>query len=449
MRGAPSTPFAAMTADAVSLVEQKAPAWWRGAIAVFGTLTLILLASVAYLTATGVGVFGDNHPVGWGWDIANFVFWIGLGHAGTLISAILFITRQRWRTFIHRASEAMTLFAVICAAVYAFIHLGRLWMAWFLIPVPNSYGMWPNFRSALLWDFFAISTYFTVSFLFCYLGLIPDLATMRDRAKTCRAAVLYGLLAWGWRGSSRQWRQYEMAYLLLAGVSTPLVLSVHSIVSFDFSTSLVPGWHSTIFPPYFVAGAILGGCAMVLTLLIPICRIHRPFQRFLTPAQVEPVCKIILLTGSILGYAYGMEVFTAWFSGNLIEWQSVVFRATGPYAWAFWLMVIGNVLAPQLFWIRYFRTHLVWVWIIVQFPSAGMWFERLVIIVSSLSQDFTPSAWGLFHPTPIDIAAFAGTFGLFVTLFLLFIRCFPMVSMHEVKASWSALHPHPGKEGQP
>jgi Ni/Fe-hydrogenase subunit HybB-like protein len=427
-----------------SIVEGPTPLWWYGAMAVTVPLMLTCFVMLAYLIATGVGVWGNNHPVGWAWDITNFVFWIGIGHAGTLISAILFLTRQKWRTSINRAAEAMTLFAVVCAGIYPALHIGRVWMAWFLAPVPNSNAIWQNFRSPLLWDVFAVSTYFTVSVLFWYTGLIPDLATLRDRAKTKIKKFFYGIAALGWRGGNRQWRHYEMAYLILAGLSTPLVLSVHSVVSFDFATSIVPGWHTTIFPPYFVAGAIFGGFAMVLTIMIPASAIYKPLGDLVTVNHVDKMCKVILFTGTIVGYAYIMELFIAWYGANPFERAAFWYRAFGPYWWAYFLMMFCNVIVPQFFWFKFFRTHLVWVWILVQFPNAGMWYERFVIIATTLSRDFMPSAWGMFHPTLVDILTFAGTFGLFTTLFLLFIRFLPMICMFEVKAVLPEADPHHG-----
>ena len=425
-----------------SIVESRTPLWWWAAMAVTTPLALLLFGCIIYLVSTGVGVWGNNVPVGWAWDITNFVFWIGIGHAGTLISAILFLTRQKWRTSINRAAEAMTLFAVICAAIYPGFHIGRVWMAWFMAPVPNSNGIWPNFRSPLLWDVFAVGTYFTVSVLFWYTGLIPDIATLRDRAKTKIRKFVYGILALGWRGSNRHWRHYEMAYLILAGLSTPLVLSVHSVVSFDFATSVIPGWHTTIFPPYFVAGAIFGGFAMVLTIMIPACALYKPLHDLVTISHVDKMCKVIVFTGSIVGYAYLMELFMAWYSGNPYEQAAFLYRATGPYWWAYFCMMFCNVIAPQLFWFKYFRTHLVWVWIIVQFPNAGMWYERFVIIATTLTRDFLPSSWGMFHPTWVDISMFVGSLGLFFTLFLLFIRFLPMICMFEVKAVLPEADPH-------
>jgi Ni/Fe-hydrogenase subunit HybB-like protein len=425
-----------------SIVEAKTPRWWWISIFFTSSLTLVCFSLLIYLIATGVGVWGNNHPVGWAWDITNFVFWIGIGHAGTLISAILFLTRQKWRTSINRAAEAMTLFAVVCAGIYPALHVGRVWMAWFLAPVPNSNAIWQNFRSPLLWDVFAVSTYFTVSILFWYTGLIPDLATLRDRAKTKIRKFCYGVLALGWRGGNRQWKHYEMAYLLLAGLSTPLVLSVHSVVSFDFATSIVPGWHTTIFPPYFVAGAIFGGFAMVLTIMIPACAIYKPLGDLVTASHIDKMCKIILLTGTIVGYAYLMELFIAWYGANHYERAAFWYRAFGPSAWNYWAMMFCNVVVPQFFWFRFFRTNLIAVWILVQFPNAGMWFERFVIIGTTLERDFMPSAWRQFSPTWVDIWTFIGTFGLFTTLFLLFLRFLPMICMFEVKAVLPQSDPH-------
>ncbi|MGC1481299.1 MAG: NrfD/PsrC family molybdoenzyme membrane anchor subunit [Chthoniobacterales bacterium] len=435
-----------------SIIEDKTPIWWYISMAITVPVMLMCFAMLGYLISTGVGVWGNNHPVGWAWDITNFVFWIGIGHAGTLISAILFLTRQKWRTSINRAAEAMTLFAVVCAGIYPALHVGRVWMVWFLAPVPNANAIWQNFRSPLLWDVFAVSTYFTVSVLFWYTGLIPDLATIRDRCTTKIKKFIYGMLALGWRGGNRQWRHYEMAYLVLAGLSTPLVLSVHSVVSFDFATSVVPGWHTTIFPPYFVAGAIFGGFAMVLTLMIPAAWIWKPLKDLITPGHVDKMCKIILLTGSIVGYAYLMELFIAWYGANPFERAAFWFRATAPgFAEYYWPMMFCNVVAPQLFWFRWFRYNWVAVLIIVQFPNMGMWFERFVIIATTLQRDYLPSAWQLFHPTIVDICTFIGTFGLFLTLFLLFIRFLPMICMFEVKAVLPEADPHyePERENAP
>jgi Ni/Fe-hydrogenase subunit HybB-like protein len=421
--------------------EHKTPLWWFIATGITGSFAAFGVFCLFYLLFTGVGVWGNNVPVGWAWDITNFVFWIGIGHAGTLISAILFLTRQRWRTSINRASEAMTLFAVICAAIFPGVHVGRIWMVWFMAPVPNPNWVWPNFRSPLLWDVFAVSTYFTVSVLFWFLGLVPDLGTLRDRARSKLGKFVYGVLALGWRGGNRQWRHYEMAYLILAGISTPLVLSVHSTVSFDFATSLIPGWHTTIFPPYFVAGAIFGGFAMVLTLMIPARSIFRLHDVF-TWDHIDVMCKIILLTGSIVGYAYTMEIFVAYYSGNPFERFAFLNRYFGPYWWAAWSMFTCNVVIPQLFWVRAFRRNFVTVYFVCMAVNAGMWFERFVIIVISLHRDFLPSSWGMFYPTWVDIFTFIGTHGIFLTLFLLFIRFLPMVAMSEVKGVLPESDPH-------
>ena len=452
-----------------NMVEEKTPTWWWFAFVPSVLLATICFSCLGYLIFTGVGVWGENVPIAWAWDITNFVFWIGIGHAGTLISAILFLTRQRWRTAVNRAAEAMTLFAVICAGLYPGLHVGRVWMAWFLAPVPNQYAIWPNFKSPLLWDVFAVSTYFTVSVLFWFTGLIPDLALLRDRAKqqgrTMRAYV-YGFFALGWRGGNRQWRHYEMAYLLLAALSTPLVLSVHTIVSFDFATSVVPGWHTTIFPPYFVAGAIFGGFAMVLTLMIPMRQIYK-LQDLITPRHIDVMCKIILLTGTIVGYAYIMEFFVSWYSGNAFEqWHFLRERLAGsyypiarffdpslpqlpaaPYWWAYVCMFGFNVIVPQAFWFRFCRRNLWVVMTVCMCVNAGMWFERFVIIVLSIHRDFLPSSWGMFHPTWVDMWTFIGTFGLFMTLFLLFIRVLPMIAIAEVKGVTPFADPHTGHGG--
>ncbi len=397
-----------------------------------GILTM-LGGMLTYLVSTGVGVWGNNRPIGWAWDITNFVFWIGIGHAGTLISAILFLFRQKWRTSINRSAEAMTLFAVACAGIFPLFHTGRPWRAYWLFPVPNTdLNMWQNFRSPLIWDVFAVSTYGTVSALFWFTGLVPDLATIRDRATTKVRQWVFGFLSLGWRGSARHWSHYEVAYLILAGISTPLVLSVHSIVSFDFATSVIPGWHTTIFPPYFVAGAIFSGFAMVMTLLL-IARWLLNLQNLITMKHLENMNKIILVTGSIVGYAYCTEFFIAWYSGDVYERFAFVNRAFGPYAWAAWSMYTCNVFIPQLYWFKKIRTSIPIMFIISITTNIGMWFERFVIIVTSLHRDFLPSSWGYFKPTYVDICTFIGTFGLFLTLFLLFARFLPMIAMSEVK----------------
>ena len=425
-----------------SIVEGPTPKWWWPAFLISASVAGMMFAMIGYLISTGVGVWGLNQPAGWAWDITNFVFWIGIGHAGTLISAILFLLRQKWRTSINRAAEAMTLFAVACAGIFPLVHVGRVWLApIFLAPVPNGNGLWPQFRSPLLWDVFAVSTYGTVSLLFWYVGLIPDLATMRDRATSKLRKFAYGFFALGWTGSNRHWSNYEKAYLLLAGLSTPLVLSVHSIVSFDFAVSQVPGWHTTIFPPYFVAGAIFSGFGMVLTLMIPI-RTLFGLEDLITVRHVDLMGKVVLATGSIVAYAYGMEFFIAWYGGNPNELYAFKNRAFGPYWWAYWSMISCNVICPQLFWFKKIRTNLVAVFIISIFVNIGMWFERFVIIVTSLHRDYLPSSWGYFSPTYVDILTFVGSFGLFCTLFLLFMRFLPMIAIAEVKGVTPQADPH-------
>jgi len=400
-------------------------------------------------------VWGLQIPVAWAWDITNFVFWIGIGHAGTLISAILFLLRQKWRTSINRAAEAMTIFAVMCAGIFPLIHIGRIWLGWWLLPLPNSNSIWPQFRSPLLWDVFAVSTYFTVSLLFWYMGLIPDLAVMRDRAKSKIRQIAYGIFSLGWTGSNRHWSNYEKAYLLLAGLSTPLVLSVHSIVSFDFAVSQLPGWHTTIFPPYFVAGAVFSGFGMVLTLMLPMRKVCH-LEEIITVRHIELMGKVILATGSNVGYAYGMEFFIAWYSGN--PYEKFVFmqnRAAdpfilgplwgvepAPYWWAYWTMVSCNVICPQLFWFKKVRTNMWIVFVISIFVNIGMWFERFVIIVTSLHRDYMPSNWAYYSPTWVDIWQFVGTFGLFMTLFLLFMRFLPTIAIGEVKGVTPQADPH-------
>jgi Ni/Fe-hydrogenase subunit HybB-like protein len=430
------------------IVEARTQYSWYIALAVTSGITGILGAMLGWLVWNGVGVWGNNQPVGWAWDITNFVFWIGIGHAGTLISAILFLFRQKWRTSINRFAEAMTLFAVACAGIFPLFHTGRPWRAYWLFPIPNTdLSLWPNFRSPLVWDVFAVSTYATVSALFWYVGLVPDLATLRDRAKNIRAKV-YGILSLGWRGSARHWRNYEMAYLILAGLSTPLVLSVHTIVSFDFATSIIPGWHTTIFPPYFVAGAIFSGFAMVVTLMV-IARWVFKVEHLVTMKHLENMNKIILATGTIVGYAYATEFFIAWYSGNGYERFAFINRAFGPYYWAYWTMVSCNVISPQFFWFKKLRTSIPFMFVLSIFVNIGMWFERFVIIVTSLHRDFLPSSWGYFRPTYVDMLTFFGTFGLFLTLFLLFVRFLPMIAVSEVKGMVAneAMHEVHAKDG--
>ncbi len=411
----------------------KTPRKYWITLGVTGSILLLLAAMLTYLVSTGIGVWGNNRPVGWAWDITNFVFWIGIGHAGTLISAILFLFRQKWRTSINRSAEAMTLFAVMCAGIFPLFHTGRPWRAYWLFPIPNTdLNLWQNFRSPLIWDVFAVGTYFTVSLLFWYTGLVPDLATLRDRAKTKLRAILFGLFSLGWRGSARHWRHYESAYLILAGISTPLVLSVHSVVSFDFAVSVIPGWHTTIFPPYFVAGAIFSGFACVMTLLV-IARWSLNLHNLITIKHLENMCKIMLVTGSIVGYAYACEFFIAWYSGNPYERFTFINRALGPYWWAYWTMISCNVVIPQVFWIKKMRTCVPVMFVISITTNIGMWFERFVIIVTSLHRDFLPSSWGYFRPTWVDMCTFAGTIGLFLTAFLIFARFLPMIAIAEVK----------------
>lgn len=425
--------FATLTDTVCQVVERPTPRAWWVAFSLSLALTGLFFAMLGYLVVTGIGVWGLNIPTAWAFDITNFVFWVGIGHAGTLISAILFLFRQKWRTAINRFAEGMTIFAVICALVFPTIHTGRPWFDYWLMPIPNQMKMWPQFRSPLLWDVFAVSTYFVVSTLFWFVGMIPDIATLRDRAKTRLRKVLYGIFALGWRGSGRQWHHYERVYLLLAALATPLVLSVHSVVSFDFAVSQLPGWHTTIFPPYFVAGAIFGGFAMVMTLLIPI-RAWLGLHHIVTARHLENMAKIVLATGMMVGYAYAMEFFIAWYSGNPYERFVFINRALGPYAWAYWTMIGCNVLAPQLFWFERARRNPLALWVVAVFVNVGMWFERFVIIVTSLTRDFLPSSWDYFRPTWVDILTLAGSFGLFLTLFLLFIRFLPSFAMAEVKS---------------
>jgi molybdopterin-containing oxidoreductase family membrane subunit len=431
--------FSSLTDTVCSINERKCPTAWYIAFAISVSALLMLLALLGYLFTTGVGVWGNNIPVAWGFPIVNFVFWVGIGHAGTLISAILFLFRQGWRTGINRFAEAMTIFAVMCAGLFPAIHVGRPWLAYWLFPYPNQMEMWPQFRSPLLWDVFAVSTYATVSLLFWYVGMIPDLATLRDRAKGRIQQVAYGLFSLGWTGSNRHWHRFERAYLLLAALATPLVLSVHSVVSFDFAVSQLPGWHSTIFPPYFVAGAVFGGFAMVLTLAVP-ARQFFGLNDVITLRHIENMNKIMLATGMMVGYSYVIEFFTAWYSGHHYEEFVFMNRTLGPYWWAFFVMFGCNVIAPQLLWSKTLRTNL-WVTMLVAMcVNVGMWFERFVIVVTSLHRDYLPSSWDIFKPTWVDIGMLVGSFGLFFTFFLLFCRYLPMVAMAEVKSIMPQAH---------
>jgi molybdopterin-containing oxidoreductase family membrane subunit len=430
---APGHTFATVTDKISSIVlTRRTPfGWFAGAAAAFA-LALLMMASVGYLFARGTGIWGLDIPVGWAFDITNFVWWIGIGHAGTLISAILLLLRQKWRNSINRFAEAMTLFAVACAGLYPLIHLGRPWLAYWLVPYPNSMAIWPNFRSPLVWDVFAVSTYATVSLLFWYIGLIPDLATLRDRSKSRVGRVVYGMLAMGWRGSARHWNRYETATLLLAGLATPLVVSVHSVVSFDFAVSVLPGWHTTIFPPYFVAGAIYSGFAMVMTIAIPLRKFYG-LEDFITERHLRNMAKVMLATGLIVGYGYLTEAFMAFYSGNEYERYTVINRLFGPYAPAYWALLISNIVIPQALWFRRVRGSVPALFALALVINVGMWLERFIIIVLSLSRDFLPSSWGMFRPTFWDWSTFLGSIGLFAAMLFLFIRFLPMISIFEMR----------------
>jgi molybdopterin-containing oxidoreductase family membrane subunit len=425
--------FATVTDKISSLVlKRKTPIWWFIGFAIAFSITMMLLLTITNLVFTGIGIWGNNVPVGWAFDIINFVWWIGIGHAGTLISAILLLLRQEWRTSINRFAEAMTLFAVACAGLFPLLHTGRPWLAYWLFPYPNTMGIQPQFRSPLMWDVFAVSTYATVSALFWFIGLIPDFATLRDRAKSKGWKKLYGLLAMGWRGSARHWLRYEAAYLLLAGLATPLVLSVHTIVSFDFAVSQIPGWHATIFPPYFVAGAIYAGFAMVLTLTIPLRKFYG-LEDFITMRHIHNMAKVMLATGLIVVYGYMMEAFFGWYSANEYESYMIWNRMTGPYAYFYWALILCNGIIPQLLWSKKIRSNLVILWCISIVVGVGMWLERFVIIVTSLHRDFLPGAWGMYSPTMWDWTMFIGTIGLFFSLLFLFIRFLPIISIFEMR----------------
>ncbi len=431
-----------VTRDICRPLENKpTKAWWLGF-----TLSVICLGILVYTLAlssfVGLGTWGINKTIGWAWDITNFVFWVGIGHAGTLISAILLLFRQKWRMSINRSAEAMTIFAVMCAAIFPLFHMGRVWIGpYWALPLPNAFGsLWVNFNSPLLWDVFAISTYFSVSLLFWYLGMIPDLATIRDRATTKVRKFIYHFFSMGWNGSTRSWARYEVVSLVLAGISTPLVLSVHTIVSMDFATSLVPGWHTTIFPPYFVAGAIFSGFGMVLTLLV-IARKVMNYEDYITIGHLEAMCKVVMLTGSMVGFAYITEFFVAWYSGVQYEQYAFLNRAFGEYWWAYWSMMTCNLIAPQVFWFKWARTTPWFIFILSIIVNIGMWFERFVIIVTSLHRDYLPSSWAMYSPTATEIGIFIGTFGLFFTLFFLFARFLPVINMAEVKTILPKVEP--------
>ena len=430
----PGHTFGSVTDKISSIVlQRRTPLGWVVGFGIGFALLQLLLYAVANLLFVGIGVWGPNQPVGWGFDIINFVWWIGIGHAGTLISAILLLLRQAWRTSINRFAEAMTLFAVSCAAFYPVFHTGRPWLAvYWLFPYPNTMGVWPNFRSPLIWDVFAVSTYATVSALFWFIGLIPDLATLRDRATSRPWKVVYGMLAMGWRGSAKHWHNYDTAYLMLAGLATPLVISVHTVVSFDFATGVVPGWHATIFPPYFVAGAIYAGFAMVLTLAIPLRKFYG-LDGFITLTHLENMAKVMLATGLVVGYGYMIEAFMAWYSANNYEQFMIWNRMTGPYWYMYWALILCNVVMINTLWLKSLRTNVAYLFFISLVVSVGMWLERYVIIVTSLHRDFLPSSWGMYAGTKFDYAAFVGTIGLFITLLFLFLRFLPAISIFEMR----------------
>jgi Ni/Fe-hydrogenase subunit HybB-like protein len=417
--------------SSITEARRTPPGWWIGFMISFA-LVMVLLYTISYLLIKGVGIWGINIPVGWGFAIINFVWWIGIGHAGTLISAILLLLHQKWRTSINRFAEAMTLFAVACAGLFPLLHMGRPWFFFWMFPYPNTMGVWPQFRSPLIWDVFAVSTYAMVSLLFWYVGLIPDMATLRDRTKSRLGQIVYGILAMGWRGSAYHWKRYEVTYLILAGLATPLVVSVHTVVSFDFAVAILPGWHSTIFPPYFVAGAIYSGFAMVLVLAIPL-RASYGLQDFITRVHLRNMAKIMLATGCIVGYGYGLEAFMAFYSGNGYERYMVVNRMFGPYAVYYWALIATNVAIPQLLWSKAVRDNPAVLFVLALIVLCGMWLERFVIVVTSLHRDYLPSSWGMYSPTVWDWSMFLGTIGLFCALMLLFLRFLPMISIAEMQ----------------
>ena len=431
---APGYSFTTLTDKLAAIaLSRRTPLVWFIGMGVGFTLSMALLAALTYLVARGIGIWGVNEPVGWGFEIVNFVWWIGIGHAGTLISAILLLLRQPWRNSINRFAEAMTIFAVACAGIYPAFHTGRPWLDYWMIPYPNTMALWPNFRSPLIFDVFAVSTYATVSILFWYVGMIPDLATLRDRAKKLSFKVFYGMLALGWRGSARHWARYETASLLLAGLATPLVVSVHTVVSFDFASGIVPGWHATIFPPYFVAGAVYAGFAMVLTLAIPLRKVYG-LEDFITTKHLDNMAKIMLATGLIVGYGYVVEAFMSFYSGNVYERYVIFNRATGPYKHMYWMLLFCNLVAPQVLWFRKVRRSVPWLFVVAMIVNVGMWLERYIIVVVSLHRDFLPSSWGMYHGTFWDKTTFIGTIGLFLALMFLFIRLLPMISIFEMRA---------------
>ncbi len=425
--------YSKISDDVLATIEGKTTKGWKILMTIAAIVGLWGVGNILYLIGTGIGTWGLNKTVGWAWDITNFVWWVGIGHAGTLISAVLLLFRQKWRMAINRPAEAMTIFAVFMAGLFPMIHMGRIWMAYWVLPLPNEFGpMWVNFNSPLLWDVFAISTYMSVSLVFWYIGLIPDFATIRDRAKKPVPKLMYSLLSFGWTGNAKAWQRFEEVSLVLAGLATPLVFSVHSIVSMDFATSVIPGWHTTIFPPYFVAGAVFSGFAMVQTLMIIVRKVMH-LEKYVTIKHIEYMNIIIIVTGSIVGVAYLTELFISWYSG--VEYESYAFinRFSGPYAWAYWSMMTCNVISPHLFWWKKLRTNLSFTFIMSIVVNIGMWFERFVIIVTSVHRDYLPSSWSMFYPTWVDIGVFIGTLGLFSVFYLLFLRYFPVLALNELK----------------
>ncbi|MBK7554686.1 MAG: polysulfide reductase NrfD [Flavobacteriales bacterium] len=423
-----------ITNDIVGPIENKAPRGWYILTTIAGLIACYGIGCILYLFSKGIGTWGLNKTVDWAWDITNFVWWVGIGHAGTLISAVLLLFRQKWRMAVNRSAEAMTIFAVIMAATFPLIHMGRLWLAYWVFPLPNQFGsLWVNFNSPLLWDVFAISTYFSVSLVFWYIGLIPDFATIRDRLTKPSWKKAYSILSFGWTGNAKAWTRFEEVSLVLAGIATPLVFSVHSVVSMDFATSVVPGWHTTIFPPYFVSGAVFSGFAMVQTLLLVLRKVMH-MEAYITKKHVEYMNIVIIVTGSIVGVAYITELFVSWYSG--VEYESYAFinRATGPYWWSYWAMMTCNVISPQLFWVKSWRRNLTFTFFMSLVVNTGMWFERFVIIVTSLHRDYVPSSWTMFHPSWVDVGIFIGTIGIFFTLYLLFARYFPVLALNELKS---------------
>jgi len=429
----PGHTYASVT-DKISAIVLTRPTskGWLVGFALCFAIVMMLMVAITYLITKGVGIWGINIPIGWGFAIVNFVWWIGIGHAGTLISAILFLLNQKWRTSINRFAEAMTLFAVMCAGLFPLLHAGRPWYAFWMFPYPSVMSIWPQFRSPLIWDVFAVSTYFTVSLLFWFVGLIPDLATLRDRSTSKVNQIIYGMLAMGWRGSARHWHRYQSAYLLLAGLATPLVLSVHTVVSFDFAIAIVPGWHTTIFPPYFVAGAIYSGFAMVITIAIPLRKAYG-LEDFITMRHLENMAKVMLATGLIVAYGYFFEFFMSIYSGNKWDVFLVAQRLHGPYAHYYYALILCNILTPQLLWIQRIRTNVTILFLMSLVINIGMWLERFVIVVISLTRDFVPSAWGRYSATFWDYAVLVGTLGLFVGLLFLFVRVLPAISIAEMR----------------